>query len=364
MDFRNALTKILGNDKSIEEVHIDYRVIDEIVKIAINADPNEYVALLSGDIDKDILKITGLIFLPFKASSSSAVMEVFMMPMTTNAVGSVHSHPGPSAQPSQADLTFFGKNGYFHMIICRPYSESSIRAYDPFGNPLTFYVKDLGDEIEIKQWEDLDIDKELFDEEFIKELEKLDDENNFTDTEKDIINDNQKDIIDTKEDITENRKEEETELSHKNNNQTQVNSQPINQAMLNLEFEIKGKKVVKQIPLPPEYEPGDHVDVDIRTDKTPNDDIDEIIVNVRKAPQPSKQNNKIITVTPQKIKSNQQKIELEPQEIEQSPEEENVPVQEQTVTDKSTEEIENEIKQMEADIARLKEENERLKKDL
>ena len=36
MDFNNALTKILGNDKSIDEVHVDYRVIDEIVKIATN----------------------------------------------------------------------------------------------------------------------------------------------------------------------------------------------------------------------------------------------------------------------------------------------------------------------------------------
>ena len=41
MDFHNALSKLLGNDKSIEEVHIDQKVIDEIVKIAINADPNE-----------------------------------------------------------------------------------------------------------------------------------------------------------------------------------------------------------------------------------------------------------------------------------------------------------------------------------
>ena len=57
MDFKNTLSKLLGNDKSINEVHIDYRVIDEIVKIAINADPNEYVALLSGDIENDILKI-------------------------------------------------------------------------------------------------------------------------------------------------------------------------------------------------------------------------------------------------------------------------------------------------------------------
>ena len=36
------------------------------------------------------------------------------------------------------------------------------------------------------------------------------------------------------------------------------------------------KKYLEEIPLPPEYEPGDQVDIDIRTDKTPNDEIDEM----------------------------------------------------------------------------------------
>ena len=59
-----------------------------------------------------------------------------MMPMTTNAVGSVHLVIGAKClHPSQeADLAFFSKAVYFHMIICRPYSASTIRAYDTFGN--------------------------------------------------------------------------------------------------------------------------------------------------------------------------------------------------------------------------------------
>ena len=331
MDFNNALTKILGNDKSIDEVHVDYRVIDEIVKIATNADPNEYVALLSGDIEDKILKIKGLIFLPFKASSSSAVMEVFMMPMTTKSVGSIHSHPGPSANPSQADITFFGKNGYFHMIICRPYSESTIKAYDTYGNPMTYQVKDLGEEIDIKEWEDLDIDEELFDEEFIKELKKLENEN--------------------ENDVNEEKSlEEEIKLSQEENNQIQEKSENKKHATLNLEFEIKGKKYVEEIPLPPEYEPGDQVEVDIRTDKTPNDNIDEIVVNVKKVPKNIKNNSKVITITPQKVASAQQQEKESDVKTSES--------------EKTSEEIENEIKEMEKDIARLKAENERLKNNM
>ena len=121
MDFNKTLAKLLGNDKKFNEVQIDQRVIDEIIDIARQADPEEYVALLSGKVEKKILKIKGLIFLPFQASSTSAVMQVFMLPLSTDAVGSVHSHPGPSNMPSDADLQFFGKNGYFHMIIAHPF---------------------------------------------------------------------------------------------------------------------------------------------------------------------------------------------------------------------------------------------------
>lgn len=351
MDFNKKLSKLLGNDKSIKEVQIDSRVIDEIVKIAIEADPKEYVALLSGKIHKEILKITGLIFLPFKASENSAVMQVFMMPLTTNAVGSVHSHPGPSASPSQADLTFFAKNGYFHMIICQPYTQATIRAYDAFGNPMSFTVQDLGDEVEIKQLDEMDIDKELFDESFIEELKKLEEE---TDTDKNI---QETTVNEESDDQFNNELETEEELmSKKENNQTQVNSQPQSPATLNLEIEIKGKKVIKEIPLPPEYEPGDHVEVDIRTDKTPNDDIDEIRLNVIKAPQNMKNNNKVITVTPQKVAT----TTTEAPQIEEN----NTTKSESKIKQKTSEEIEDEIKQMEADIAKLKEENERLKNNL
>lgn len=376
MDFKKQLSKLLGNDKSINEVQIDSRVIDEIIKIAIEADPREYVALLSGKFQEDILKITGLIFLPFKASENSAVMQVFMMPLTTKSVGSVHSHPGPSANPSEADLRFFAKNGYFHMIVCRPYSQATMKAYDPFGNPIPFVVKDLGDEIEIKQWDEMDFDKELFDESFVEELKKLEKENN--EEENNQQEENEDEPIQKEENITkidenltqadDNIKEDKI-MSKQENNQTQINSQSNRPATLNLEIDIKGKKVLKEIPLPPEYEPGDHVEVDIRTDKTPNDDIDEIRVHVIKA-KDIKKNNKVITVTPQKVgpvnRAQSQNQNQSPSKIE-APQKEN-PSQSvsesESNTNKSSEEIENEIKQMEEDIAKLKAENERLKNNM
>lgn len=135
MKLNNLLGKLLGTSKyQFEEVHVESEVIDEIMNIAKEAYPNEFMALLEGKVEEKILKITGLVFLPVETSQEGAVMQVFMQPLSTNSVGSVHSHPGPSASPSDADLNFFASKGFFHMIIAEPYDRESIRAYDSFGN--------------------------------------------------------------------------------------------------------------------------------------------------------------------------------------------------------------------------------------
>lgn len=141
MKLNNLLEKILGTSKSnFEEIHIDREVIDEIMNIAKESYPNEFMALLEGKIKDNVLKITGLIFLPVDTSNEGAVMQVFMQPLSTNSVGSVHSHPGPNASPSDADLHFFSKKGLFHIIIAEPYTMESIRSYDSFGNLVDFKI--------------------------------------------------------------------------------------------------------------------------------------------------------------------------------------------------------------------------------
>jgi proteasome lid subunit RPN8/RPN11 len=125
---------LLGTDKqNFQEVHIDAELIDEIIKIARESHPKEFVALLDGKIKENVLKIQGLVFLPGETSNQGAVMQTFMKPMRTGTVGSVHSHPSYNAIPSNADLYFFSKNGFFHLIIAEPYDEHSIRAYDTMG---------------------------------------------------------------------------------------------------------------------------------------------------------------------------------------------------------------------------------------
>ena len=141
MKLNNLLGKLLGTSKyQFEEVHVEGEVIDEIINIAKEAYPNEFMALLDGKIEENILRITGLVFLPIETSQEGAVMQVFMQPLTTSSIGSVHSHPGPSASPSTADLEFFAKRGFFHLIIAEPYDRESIIAYDSFGNPVNYRI--------------------------------------------------------------------------------------------------------------------------------------------------------------------------------------------------------------------------------
>lgn len=139
--FKRLFSYLLGTDKKrYEEVYIDREVLDEILQISKESYPNEFAAMLEGKVEDGILHIDGLLFLPGDTSNQGAVLDVFMMPLINEGIGSVHSHPGPNCSPSGADLQFFSKNGLFHLIVAQPYEEFSICAYDSYGNPTNFSV--------------------------------------------------------------------------------------------------------------------------------------------------------------------------------------------------------------------------------
>ena len=141
MDFGKLFAKIFGTNKyHFEEVHIDQEVIDSIIYYAENADPFEFIALFDASVKNKILHIEDLIFLPGETSGEGAVIKTGMLPVMTSNWGSVHSHPGPSALPSGTDFATFARMGLFHMIICRPYDENCILAYNRYGEFAKFKV--------------------------------------------------------------------------------------------------------------------------------------------------------------------------------------------------------------------------------
>ncbi len=303
MGLNSALGKLLGNDKKFDEILIDRRVVDEIIKIAVNSDPKEFMALLSGKIEDLKLKITGFIFLPFEASDTSAVMEIFMMPLKNDSVGSVHSHPGPSAEPSNTDLLFFERNGIFHMIICRPYNEYTIRAYDAFGTPVPYTITDLGNEVEIQAWDNLNVNDQFFDDELLAELKELEDEEDNL-AELEAEND-----VDHLDDDLLNMLEDDG-----------VPEQP-EIPTITMQIENNGKIIEKTIPLPESFKEGDDLVIDIRTDQPPEESMEELTLDTKTFTNPD---------VSDKLRA------------------------------KSSEEIEREISIMESDIEEIKKENKRL----
>lgn len=137
------LSKIFDNkEKKFNEVKIDQKVLDSVIYYSNQAYPKEFLALFDGQIKNKTLYITGLIFLPGETGNSGAVLHSDMVPPTLKYWGSVHCHPGPSAQPSDADLYTFSKHGLFHMIVCLPYSYQTFKAYDKYGNTLNYTIGD------------------------------------------------------------------------------------------------------------------------------------------------------------------------------------------------------------------------------
>lgn len=139
------ISRLFGNkNDEFNEVRVDREVLDSVIYYSKKAYPNEFLAFFDGQISDKILYITGLIFVPGETGETSAIVHTDRIPMNTKYVGSVHSHPGPSARPSDADLMTFSKNGYFHMIVCLPYSLETFKSYDRYGHPMDYTIGDYG----------------------------------------------------------------------------------------------------------------------------------------------------------------------------------------------------------------------------
>lgn len=140
------ISKLLGNkDEEFHEVRVDREVLESAIYYSKESYPNEFLAFFDGEIKDKVLYITGLIFLPGERSERSAIIHTELIPINTKYMGSVHSHPGPSARPSDADLMTFSRHGYFHMIVCLPYSLETFKAYDRYGQPADYTVGDYAD---------------------------------------------------------------------------------------------------------------------------------------------------------------------------------------------------------------------------
>ena len=118
----------------MEEVRIKREAMEFILQASRNTYPDEFAGLLRKNKKGEIAEI--LVIPQTTNGKSFSSITLYNVGYTSHHCGSVHSHPGPSARPSNADLNFFRATGEVHIIVCVPFDSSSMRAYDSTGKEL------------------------------------------------------------------------------------------------------------------------------------------------------------------------------------------------------------------------------------
>lgn len=107
--------------------------------------PSEGILILRGNSKKGIITVDGLVIPPFSYSDHTfAGFPQSFLPFDLSYVGSAHSHPSGSAEPSVTDLhNFFG---LVSIIVKSPYEKNEdIFAWDGNGNRLEIIFEDESD---------------------------------------------------------------------------------------------------------------------------------------------------------------------------------------------------------------------------
>lgn len=119
----------------IREIHKE--VLNLILHSSRSSHPNEFAGILRAEEKR----VTEVLVLPGTFSSDrSVLLRLNMLPISSRACGSVHSHTSTNIRPSRADLNFFNKLGEVHVIVTPPYDETSWKAYNSRGSEISLEV--------------------------------------------------------------------------------------------------------------------------------------------------------------------------------------------------------------------------------
>jgi len=123
------------SDKKV--VILTRNVIDGIISYSKMHHPYEAILILEGNRKKGEIYINNLVIPPFSVHgpfySSFLINE---LPFDLKYVGTAHSHPSGTSRPSVEDLNHF--YGLISIIICYPYDELDIHAYNSSGKEIDF----------------------------------------------------------------------------------------------------------------------------------------------------------------------------------------------------------------------------------
>jgi proteasome lid subunit RPN8/RPN11 len=127
---RNKEQKVAGIKRYLI---LKRQVADSIITYAKSCHPNEGILILQGKAKKDNILVDGLVVPPFASHGPYySGFPTYDLPFDLSYIGTAHSHPGGSNRPSLEDLNNF--YGFISVIICYPYSDADIGAFDRNGN--------------------------------------------------------------------------------------------------------------------------------------------------------------------------------------------------------------------------------------
>ena len=120
------------NKRNKKIVAITQNVINGLISYSKMHHPYEGILILGGERKKTEIFIDNLVIPPFSVHGPFySGFPINELPFDLKYVGTAHSHPSGSSRPSLEDLNHF--YGLISIIICHPYDEEDIHAYDSQG---------------------------------------------------------------------------------------------------------------------------------------------------------------------------------------------------------------------------------------
>jgi len=125
------------NRRKKKTIAITQNVINGLISYSKMHHPFEGILILGGERKKTEIFINNLVIPPFSVHGPFySGFPINELPFDLNYLGTAHSHPSGSSQPSLEDLNHF--YGLISIIICHPYEEEDIHAYDSQGREVLF----------------------------------------------------------------------------------------------------------------------------------------------------------------------------------------------------------------------------------
>ena len=120
-------------------VTISREAMDSIISYSKIRHPNEAILIVKGKSRDGHITVDGLVIPPFSHSGPTfAGFPHSFLPFDMSYVGTVHSHPGGTAEPSLTDLNNFF--GLVSLIIKWPYRDQDIFAWNSKGDGIELSI--------------------------------------------------------------------------------------------------------------------------------------------------------------------------------------------------------------------------------